>query len=72
MTQFHEGQNVEVFRHGKWSKATILGAYPGQPGRAYNIPCYGGYTRAVFDADHIRATSAPSSLCDLPFGGGGW
>jgi hypothetical protein len=67
MTQFHEGQEVEVCVHRtapsvssnptEWRKATILGALPGKlpdgKNRHYYVQFPDG-SRAVFDEAHIR------------------
>jgi hypothetical protein len=68
MTAFHEGQEVEVwcFPDGEWEKAKILGDRPfGLPGYWIQFP---DGTRAVFDAEHIRAllTGVYGAMCRDP------
>jgi hypothetical protein len=58
MTQFHEGQDVEVLmapkKHGFACEAKIVEIAPvGHP--AYWLVQFPDGTRAVFDAEHIRA-----------------
>lgn len=58
MTQFHEGQDVEVWGANMypWRKAKIIRRYePARPGHEdYRIQFSDG-VRAVIDAAHIRA-----------------
>lgn len=68
MTQFNEGQEVEV-RHeladGKWaasygwSKAKIMAGTELSSTEKFVVEFADG-TRAVFDADHIRAVEKPT------------
>jgi hypothetical protein len=61
MTQFHEGQEVEIYwefkrRAERWHKAKIVEP----PRSAYSTQCQVEFpdgTRGVFDADHIRAVA---------------
>jgi hypothetical protein len=62
MTQFKEGQQVEVLQYGKtsqdpdvWRKAKLGYALPTNDKalRSYRVEFPDG-TRGVFDADHIR------------------
>jgi len=66
MTQFHEGQDVDVYRPtpsgtlaGQWCKAKIVKLWNSAHGHFdrpddYKVKFADG-THAVFDADHIRA-----------------
>lgn len=66
MTKFHEGQEVEVTRRDpnipnwNWRKAKIVDGWLKTTGPFYQqrlqVEFLDG-TRAIFDADHIRAVS---------------
>lgn len=62
MTQFHEGQEVEVYdyRPGGWCKAKIVGPYRTSD---YIMVEFPDSTRAVFDAEHIRPSRAAVLCC---------
>jgi hypothetical protein len=61
--QFHEGQEVEVFKiitppaYGRWHKATIVYHYEHADGGGYEVQFPGG-PRGVFDAGDIRVLDA--------------
>jgi len=70
MTQFHEGQEVEVWKQPRedyqqpcWRKAKIAwqttSCAPGNP-KCYEVE-FPNSTRAVFDADRIRAVETAQS-----------
>jgi hypothetical protein len=58
MTQFHEGQEVEVNGEDvdmpRWEKAKIVRGPALTAGEFYEVQFPDG-TRAVFDAEHIKA-----------------
>jgi hypothetical protein len=82
MTQFHEGQDVEVWKEvrtrgtdlhqnyvRRWCKAKIVYALKETPRYLVQFPEPNGKydvdgTRAVFDAEHIRAVERDIGLPD--------
>jgi len=67
MTQFHEGQEVEVwcFPDGDWEKAKLIWIWP-----TYKVEFPDG-SRASFDAEHIRGVDPRDEKFPLPPSDGG-